>query len=163
MWHIPSFFGGVCVYISAAAHLSSWSMGMPGREGAGALPQQSSCKAAWLPHLNPGAEAGLGDWDRWGFPSPPSPRGQALQTLALPDCGVWVTTTHEDPSRKLICPCFLSCPGCLWQAGSGSLPVQQCGTRQIVAGAVHDTPVCCQCLPVISFFLKTLFFICWGF
>lgn len=108
----PFIFWG-CVYIYLQQHtwaVPSWSMDMPGREGAGALPQQSSCKATWLPHLNPGAEADLSDWDWWGFPSPPSPRGQALQTLALPDRGVWVTTTHEDPSRKLYLPLFSLLP-----------------------------------------------------
>lgn len=35
--------------------------------------------------------------------------------------------------------CFLSCLSCLWQAGAGSLPLWQYGTKQNVTGAVCDT------------------------
>lgn len=93
-------------------------------------------------------------------PVPPSPRGEVLQTLALPDCGVQVTTIHEDRFWKLLFVFFSPALVVFGRQAQVAYlydsvgPNRLCVTHHTV---VCDTPVSCQCLAVISFFFKDPF------
>lgn len=65
----------------------------PGR-GAGALALQKRCMAAPASSWELRCVSMMGS--HGASPVTPCPRGQALQTVALPDHGVQVTTIHED-------------------------------------------------------------------
>lgn len=164
----PIYIILVCVYIYIAAQLSPIRIMCgrarhgrvrPGR-GAGALLLQKRYKDAWLP-LPPAGSWGRSQWQGLtGLPQGhlhPEARHYKLSLFQI-------VVSRWQPSMKInsesfICLYFLSCLGCLWLAGSGSLPLWQCGTKQIVAGAACDAPVSCQCLTVISFFKDPFFFL----